>query len=181
MTNHEKYCELLSSILENAKQLKDTALLLLKNTESPTKSNPNPKQSFGTHSQHFIYLALEELGKFFLVLHQYDKNLEDVNFVKCGFYSHDEKIKHLGQFTKFAQSHPGSGVEWTAEGFAEKARGLKEANVYIDYLKGVIIKPSSSKGPGMLVAYAKILATGITMTELALKDFSTKPLPYIRY
>ncbi|HAQ02573.1 hypothetical protein A2467_02090 [Candidatus Nomurabacteria bacterium RIFOXYC2_FULL_36_8] len=174
MTNHEKYYNLLFSILENVRQLNNTALILLKNTKIPTEQTPIPNQSTATHSQHFIYLALEELGKFFLILGKYNNNLEEIKLKEIGFYDHDVKIKYLGDFIKKTQLHPNSGQIWTSDMLAKKLRILKETNVYVDYKNNEIIKPVPKRGEGFLQIYADILSNGIILAELAFQEFKNK-------
>jgi AbiV family abortive infection protein len=182
MQNHSKYINLLESILKNAWDLHDSALCLLKATPLQEKSTVKVNQSTATHAQHFIYIALEELGKFFLILNQYDLKLDELDLKSLGWSIHDKKIEYLINFIKDTVSKSGKPPVWVndIETGIKKIRSFKEGNVYIDYKAGKIINPIANRGTGTLIALVDLLVKGLRICEIILLDFKKNPTAYIK-
>src|SRR3989344_4197854 len=104
--NHKKYMSLLEALIENATALKNSAMFLLGaelNKNNGSNFENIKKQDQAIHAQHFLYLSLEEIGKFFLILKQYPQSLDSLKLKELGFYDHDSKIETLIIFVKKIQ------------------------------------------------------------------------------
>lgn len=176
MANVAKYVNLLEAILQNAENLRDSAILLLENTPAPDTKTPVPNQSYGIHAQHFIYLGLEELGKFFLILDQYDANLDNISLRKLGFENHDTKIGYLISYVnRYAEKKSAGLLELPQSFMVRELRKFKELNVYVQYKDGEIIVPIPNRGNGRLESSAKALASAMDFANACLSLFRKNP------
>jgi AbiV family abortive infection protein len=180
MTKSTDYLNLLSALVENTENLRNSVLCLLKATPIPTKTVPFPNQSPATYAQHFIYIALEELGKFFLILNQYDNDLDDLDLYELGWYCHNKKIESLIKFVASIQAKTGKKPKWldSIKEVSKKLRNFKEDNVYIDYKNGKILKPIPKRGNGSLQAMVNLLNNGIKLAKFTLDEFKKDDLKY---
>lgn len=180
MKKHKEYIELLESILENVERLRDSVIILLKAIPKTTKLNPNPNQSAAIHAQYFIYIALEELGKFYLILDQYDKKLNGINMTKIGFGNHDTKIEKLLDHSIKMQEEFGVRPNYadTIPDMVIKIRKFKEDNIYINYQEGKIIKPKVNRGKDIFTGMVNFLRTSLDIARLDLHSFKSNPDVY---
>lgn len=173
-SNHQKYISLLGACIENAKGLSVSATLLLgSELDKDVKSDSShiKKQDQAIHAQHFLYLCLEEIGKFFLILKQYPKELDTLNLDRLGFYNHNSKIEALILFVKKIQSENNKPSPYPVKGVVEIFRNFKEPNVYVDYKEAVIIKPIAKKGANVLVDFCKTVTSSLALANVTLNDF----------
>lgn len=181
MDTHKKYVELLTAIIENVDDIRNTVECLLKATPRQTILVPKPNQALATHAQNFIYYGLEELGKFYLILSQYNKHLEGLDFKTLGIGDHNHKIQYLIDFIIKVQTENGKQPEWAnqTKEVIKSIRSFKENNIYVNYKSGKIIKPLPNHGNGILEARVNLLVNGISLAKIILQDFQIKPSSYI--
>ena len=181
MDNNKKYIALLTAIIENVEDIQNTVECLLKATPRATKLVPKPNQALATHAQHFIYYGLEELGKFYLILDQYDENLDDLDLKALKMGSHDAKIKYLVNFILKTQVENGKQTQWAnqTQEVIKSIRSFKEDNIYVNYKSGKIIKPIPNHGNNILEARVSLLVKGIKLARATLQHFKIYPSQYI--
>ena len=166
--NFDRYCNLLEEILNNVRALKQSAAVLL-NDEINNKRTK--KQFQAIHAQYFLYICIEELGKFILIFKSYPKNFDSLKQLYKTTRWHDEKIGLLVKHIKEVNLKRGVIREYPVEGAIKILRGFKELNIYVDFENGSIVSPISNRGKDTLQNLTKIVTGGIRIAEIEFDNF----------
>jgi len=159
----DNYLNLLKTILDNSRNLKNAATILLKASLNNPKLRP--------YAQFMMYASIEECGKFLLIMDHFQKSLSDRSLENFGFYSHDEKIKRLvANIRKYE-----SNVERDDVKIAKTIRKkLREVSVYVDFKDGKVIPPQFVKKKQSLYSLVSLSINCIKFCEFKLAKFKNK-------
>ncbi len=168
---NKEYTQLLSAVLENAKNLKELSLLILK--ESLKKKNTSKQSTLIAYSQNILFACLDELGKFYLIYSVYPKKLNEISLKKLGFGNHDKKIEALMQVIRTNQIKEGRKSKYTVDQAVTMIRKFKSDTLYVSYTDNKIKKPSESMTlrNQQFLGFTEFVATMLKVAEFDLKNF----------
>jgi AbiV family abortive infection protein len=154
------YENLLSAILNNARNLKSAAVVLFKTSLQNRSLRP--------YAQFMLYACVEECGKFLLALDQFPRPLSDKLLQVSGFYDHESKIKRL--VTNIREYEPDTHRNDTK--IARTIReNLREISIYVDFKSNKIIPPQFVKNKQSLDSLVSLVIDCIKFCEFKLKEF----------
>jgi len=155
-----QYQNLLEEILNNARELKNTASNILKSSSQNQRLRP--------YAQFLLYACIEECGKFLLVIDQYPTQLSEKLLKKIGFYDHIKKIKRLAEnIQKYDPTIKRDNVR-----IAKIIReNLREPSIYVGFIDGKALPPQFVKNKLSLNSLVSLVINCIKFCEFRLEEF----------
>lgn len=176
-SNHQSYISLLEEILTNAEGLKQSSTVLLKDELSNKRSQ---MQFQAIHSQYLLYICIEEVCKFFMVLSNYPNKLTSTNQLYKSREKHNEKIQFMIDYIKERNPNNDLIIQYSTPDMVKKLREFKEPNLYVDFKDGKIAHPISNRYIGALDIIVKIAINWVELGKCELESFRRNPVSYIK-
>lgn len=155
-----QYSNLLKAILDNARNLKNAAVVLLR--ASLDNNNLRP------YAQFMLYASIEECGKFLLILDLLPKALSNKILKSIGFYDHELKIKRLARNIQKYRPQ----IQRDNNKIARDLRKhLREISLYVDFRDSKVIPPQFVKNIQSLNHLTSLVINCIKFCEFKLTEF----------
>jgi len=162
-----QYQNLLEEILNNARELKNAASILLKSSLQNQRLRP--------YAQFLLYACIEECGKFLLVIDQYPAQLSERLLKEIGFYNHTQKIKRLAENIQkydFTTKRDNTRIAKIIR------ENLREPSIYVGFIDGRVLPPQFVKNKLSLDSLVSLVINCIKFCEFKLKQFREKNKDY---
>lgn len=167
-----EYIHLLNAIIKNSGYIISASQSLL--TESLKKKNQEEKYTFVALALNYLFAAIDELGKFYLVKKFFAKKIIHLELKSIGFYTHDKKLLALIKVIRERQMAGGGSPRVTVKQTISFLRIFKDTTLYIDYKNKKIIKPSETiilRRVDVFNSFIQIATELVNMAKLDLEIF----------